>query len=208
MLEQLSTAIIHLIQTSGYAGIFILMALESCLIPIPSEVTMPFAGFLASTGNLSFVLVVFVGALGNLVGSITSYYIGYFLEENLLLNIIKKYGKVILVTERDYHTANKWFAKYGSGVVFFSRVLPAIRTFISLPAGMFGMNIGKFAIFTFIGSLIWSTVLTYVGYTLGKNWGNLGPLFRKFDIVIVILLILLVLLYINHKLKLLKLTGK
>lgn len=181
------------------------MALESCLIPIPSEVTMPFAGFLASTGNLSLALIVFVGALGNLAGSIVAYYIGYFLEENVLLNLIKKYGKIILVTEHDYHTANKWFTKYGSGVVFFSRVLPAVRTFISLPAGMFEMNIAKFSLFTFIGSLIWSAVLTYIGYSLGKNWQSLGPIFRKFDIVIVVAVLILIILYINHKLKIIPL---
>lgn len=208
MLEQISTLIIHLILSSGYLGIFILMTLESALIPIPSEVTMPFAGFLASQGSLSLIPVILVGAIGNLAGSLIGYYIGYFLEESVLLRIIKKYGKLILVTEEDYHTSKKWFDRYGNGVVFFSRVLPAVRTFISLPAGMFEMNIWKFSIYTFLGSLIWSAVLTYIGVALGKNWHSIGGYFHKFDAIIIVALILLVLLYVNHKLKFIKLTGK
>src|ERR1035437_6792416 len=141
MLEQLSVFIIHLIQSSGYFGIFILMTLDSALLPIPSEVTMTFSGFLVNQGQLSFILVVLVGAFANLFGSIIGYYIGYFLEESVIVSFIKKYGKFILITEHDYTKATHWFNKYGNSVVFFSRLLPGIRTFISLPAGLAEMNI-------------------------------------------------------------------
>ena len=204
-MESLAAPITHFIQSAGYVGVFVLMVLESALIPIPSEITMPFARFFAAVGNLNFLVIVLVGALGNLLGSLIAYYIGYFLEEAVIVNAIKKYGKFILVTEHDYNTANRWFAKYGSGVVFFSRLLPAVRTFISLPAGIFRMNIWKFSIYTFVGSLLWSALLTYIGLTLGKNWNTLGAYFHKFDILIGVLGVLLVLFYVNYKLKIVKL---
>lgn len=204
MLEQLSLFIIHLIQTTGYLGIFVLMTLESALIPIPSEVTMPFSGFLASQDELSFILIVLTGAFGNLVGSLIGYYIGYFLEENIIFSLVKKYGKFLLITEHDYVQSTRWFNKYGNAVVFFSRLIPGVRTFISLPAGLAEMNIWKFSIYTFLGSLAWSIFLTYIGFYLGSRWKDLEGYFRKFEVLIVVLLIFAVLIYINHKLKIIK----
>ena len=204
MLELLSTFIIHLIQTTGYIGVFILMTLESALIPIPSEVIMPFAGFLASSGALSLPLVILAGTLGNLFGSLIAYGIGYYLEETVVLKLISKYGKFILVTKDEYTTSIKWLKKYGQGVTFFSRVLPGVRTFISLPAGLSEMKIGKFALFTFLGSLIWSTILTLIGFYLGQNWKSLEGYFRKFQLIVGVGLVILILLYINHKLKIVK----
>lgn len=200
MIEVLASYIIHLIQTTGYLGIFGLMTLESVLIPIPSEVTMPFSGFLVSQGVLNFWLVVIVASVANLVGSLIAYYIGYFLEEAVLVNLIKKYGKFILVTPKDYDDAKHWFTKYGDKIVFISRLLPAVRTVISLPAGVFQMNIKKFILYTLVGSFIWSVVLTYVGVKLGDNWDVLGGYFHKFDVVIVIAFVILVIAYLNHKL--------
>lgn len=201
MLEILSHYIINFIESTTYLGIFILMALESALIPIPSEITMPFSGFLASQGKLSFLWVVVDGTIANLAGSYIAYYIGYFLEETVLLNLIKKYGKFILISEHDYHKANKWFDKYGDKVIFASRLLPGIRTVISLPAGMFKMEIKKFTIYTIVGCLIWSTLLTYVGYVLGENWNSLETYYRKFEIAIAVLLILSAVWYIRRHIK-------
>lgn len=208
MIEQLSLFIIHLIQTTGYLGIFILMTLESALIPIPSEVTMSFSGFLVNQGGLSFILVVLVGAFGNLIGSLIGYYIGYFLEENIIISLVKKYGKFLLITEHDYTMSRNWFNKYGNAVVFFSRLIPGVRTFISLPAGLAEMNIWKFSIYTFLGSLLWSSFLTYIGFYLGSRWKDLEGYFRKFEVLIVVLLVVAVLLYINHKLKIIKFKKK
>jgi membrane protein DedA with SNARE-associated domain len=204
MLEQLSGIIIQLIQSTGYVGVFILMALESALIPIPSEVTMPFAGFLVQQGKLNLYLVILVGAFANLFGSLIAYAIGYYLEETVILKLIDKYGKFILVTKKEYEHSMHWFRKYGDSVAFFSRILPAVRTFISLPAGLSEMNVWKFSIFTFLGSLIWSAFLTYVGVYFGKNWAILEPYFRQFNIGLVILFVIVVLWYINHKLKIIK----
>lgn len=208
MIEMLSGFIIHLIQSSGYLGIFLLMMLESALIPIPSEVTMPFAGYLVGRDELSFVFVVIIGALGNLVGSWIGYAFGYFLEETIIVTLIKKYGKFILVTIDEYNHSLKWFNKFGDKIAFFSRILPVVRTFISLPAGLAEMNFWKFSIYTFLGSLIWSGVLTYIGVYLGSKWEAIAGFFHKFDLIIFALLILAVLLYINHKLKIIKLGSK
>ena len=208
MLEFLSGFIIHLIQSLGYFGIFFLMLLESMLIPIPSEITMPFAGYLITTGSMSFVPVVLVGALGNLVGSWIGYAIGYFLEETIILTLIRKYGKFILISTNEYNHSLKWFNKFGDKITFFTRIIPAVRTFISLPAGLAKMNFWKFSIYTFLGSLIWSAVLTYIGVYLGNKWDSIGVYFHKFDLILAVLLVLTVLFYINHKLKIVKFGKK
>lgn len=205
MLEILAHYIIQFIHATGYLGIFVLMTLESALIPIPSEITMPFSGFLASTGVLSIWPIIIVGTFANLVGSLIAYYIGYFLEETVLLTLIKKYGKFILVTEHEYRRAEKWFQKYGDKIIFISRLLPGIRTIISLPAGMFEMDIKKFVIYTTLGCFIWSVLLTYTGFYLGENWQSLEGVYRKFEIVIVVAIVVAVVWYIEKHLKISKL---
>jgi membrane protein DedA with SNARE-associated domain len=131
IIELLSSVIINLIQSTQYFGIGILMTLESALIPIPSEITMPFSGFLASQGKLNIYLIIFVGAIANLIGSLIAYYVGYFLEETVILGWIRRYGKILLITTEDYEKSRHWFQKYGNAVVFFGRLVPVVRTFIS-----------------------------------------------------------------------------
>lgn len=181
------------------------MALESALIPIPSEITMPFAGFLASQNKLNFWIIVFVGTIANLTGSLAAYYLGYFLEEAILLKLISKYGKFVLISLDEYNHALKWFSKYGDRIVFVSRILPAVRTVISLPAGVSKMNLKKFISYTVAGCFIWSLFLTYIGFKLGKNWSSLEQYFRQFQLGLGVVFILAVAWYINHKLKILKL---
>lgn len=205
MLELLTGFIIHFIESTRYLGIFLLMTLESALIPIPSEVTMPFSGFLVEQAKLNFWLVVLSGSFGNLLGSWIAYGIGYYLEENLILNWIKKWGKFLLISEHEYTKSVNWLKKYGDLVSFFSRILPAVRTFISLPAGLSEMNFKKFSFYTFVGSFIWSTILTYVGVKFGSNWHILEPYFRKFQLLLGGIFVLFVVWYINHKLKIIKL---
>lgn len=204
MLEILVHYIISFIQATSYFGIFVLMFLESALIPIPSEVTMPFSGFLASTGELNFWLVVIVGTLANLAGSIAAYYIGYIIEETVLLKLIKKYGKFVLISETEYRHAEHWFQKYGDKVIFISRLLPGIRTVISLPAGVFRMDMKKFIVYTTIGCFLWSALLTYIGVYMGENWHAMEPYYRKFEVVIVLAILFAGLWYIDHKLHLRK----
>lgn len=204
MLEALTQPIIHLISQASYVGIFFLMAIGSAMIPIPSEVLLPFSGFLVSKGQFMFPLVVISAAIGDLVGSFIGYYIGYFLEETVIVSLINNYGKFLLLTEHDYRTAERWFQKYGSKIVFFGKMVPGLRYFISLPAGAFNMNRRKFALFTFTGSLIWCSLLTYIGFYLGKRWNTIGIYVQKFEYLIIIFLVLLILLYLNHKLKFFK----
>lgn len=205
MIDQLISAITHLIisfiEQTGYWGIFLLMTAESALIPIPSEVTMTFAGYLGSLGKLNFIMISLTGAFANLVGSILAYALGYWGEDHVVRKLIKSYGKYILISVHEYERSEKWFRKYGEKIVFFSRILPVIRTFISLPAGIAKMNFWRFCILTFVGSLIWSVFLTYIGFILGKNWQSLEVYYRKFEYVIVGGLAILAVYYIFHKIK-------
>ncbi|MFC1625649.1 DedA family protein [Patescibacteria group bacterium] len=185
----------------GNLAVFLLMTAESALIPIPSEITMPFAGFLAGRGILNIWIVIFLGAVGNLVGSLLAYYLGYKMREEWIRSAIKKWGKFLLIHERDFDLALKWFKKYGQGVTFASRLLPIVRTFISLPAGIAKMKIVKFSVLTFIGSFIWSAFLAYIGLKLGQNWLALEPYFRKFQFLIIGVFISLAVWYVWRHIK-------
>jgi len=204
MLEHFSSIIIQFIASGSYLAIFVLMMLESALIPIPSEITMPFAGFLAQQGHINFFIVVFMGAAGNLAGSYLAYALGFYLEEHIIVSFITKYGKYILLRKHEYERAMRWFQKYGSGVVFFSRLIPGIRTFVSLPAGLAEMNLMKFSLYSFFGSLIWSALLTYIGYYLGRNWQSIHGIFSKLQYIIIGIIILAIVYYIVRKLKVFK----
>ena len=180
ILSWLSLAIINIISTTGYLGIFGLMALESACIPIPSEVIMPFSGFLVWEGRFELAPVILWGALGNLAGSVSAYWVGAWGGRRL----VEKYGKYTLVSSHDLALADSWFAKYGQITVLASRLLPIVRTFISLPAGIARMPFKKFCAYTLLGSLPWSFVLAYAGLIAGENWDFLKIYFHKFDLAI------------------------
>lgn len=173
------------------------MALESACIPIPSEIIMPFSGFLVFAGRFSLWQIVLWGTVGNLAGSILAYYVGLFGG----LPLIEKYGKYILISHRDLNKAHRWFEKHGQGAVFFGRLLPIVRTFISLPAGIARMNFKKFCIYTFFGALPWSYLLAYAGLKMGENWENLRIYFDKFNYLIVGIIILGVIWWILRHIK-------
>jgi membrane protein DedA with SNARE-associated domain len=158
---------------------------------------MPFAGYLAAAGKLSLWLVVIAGTIGNLVGSIIAYFIGYYGGRPL----IEKYGKYVLLDMHDLERAERWFGKYGSASIFFSRLLPIVRTFISLPAGIAKMPLGKFCFYTLLGCLPWSVFLTYIGIVLGENWKSIEIYFRKFDWLILIFVILFIIYWVYKKIK-------
>lgn len=201
IIEFLTLFIINLVSTLGYFGVFLAMAIESASIPLPSEIIMPFAGFLVTEGRFNFWLVVLVGAFGNLVGSWLMYIIGYWGQEPVVRRLIRSYGRFILVSEHDFDRAKEWFYRWGDLIVFISRILPVIRTFISLPAGIAKVNFWRFSILTFTGSVLWSALLTYIGVLLGENWNNIEPIFRKFDILIVVVAVGLAGVYVYHKFK-------
>lgn len=154
------------IVNDGIIAVFLLMTLESMMIPIPSELIMTFAGYLVATTKLSFVGVVLAGSLGNLVGSYLGWIIGRYIGRAALLNL----GKYVWLKEEDLDRAERWFERRGEFAVFFSRLLPVVRTFISVPAGAAEMNLVKFGIFTFLGCLPFTLALTWAGYAVGANY--------------------------------------
>jgi membrane protein DedA with SNARE-associated domain len=189
--------IINTISSLGYAGVGLMMAIESACIPLPSEIIMPFAGFLAAQGKFSLLGVALAGALGCVIGSVIAYAVGILGGRSF----IEKYGKYILISRHDLEIADNFFNKYGSGAIFFSRLLPVVRTFISLPAGIAKMNFSKFVIYSFLGSLPWCWALAYLGKILGDHWDTLGVYFHKFDFVIVAVILLGVVWYVRRHLK-------
>ncbi|MBI2644094.1 MAG: DedA family protein [Candidatus Wildermuthbacteria bacterium] len=163
------------------------MALESANIPVPSEIIMPFSGFLAWKGTFVFWIVVFFGALGNVLGSLFSYYLGFWGGRRFF----EKYGRYLFITRHDLELSERLFRKYGAVTVFVARLLPVVRTFISFPAGMAKMNLGKFLIYTSLGSFFWSALLAFLGLKAGENWTNVEIYFRRFDWLIIGILLLL-----------------
>lgn len=180
----------------GYWGVAIGMAIESCNIPLPSEVILPFGGYLVSTGQLNFFWTAMAGTVGGTVGSIISYLLGLWGGRPFLLH----YGRYIGITEKRLAMADYWFYRYGEATVFFTRLMPIIRTFISLPAGISGMNFPRFVIYTFLGSLPWCFFLTYLGVKLGENWEDLKIWFHRADaFMAVIILGVVLLLWYRYK---------
>ena len=187
-LETISNFILLIIQKIGYLGIFFLMFFQSLNIPIPSEITMSFSGFLVQQGVFNFWLVVLAGTFGNLIGALISYHLAFSLVKN---GWREKYKILkILISDRNIDLAEKWFQKYGSFSIFLGRLTPIISTFISFPAGLAKMKISTFSFLTFAGSFIWSTFLTYLGFVFAENWQVLQIYFRKFDYLILAAIII------------------
>jgi membrane protein DedA with SNARE-associated domain len=189
-LEFLSGIIVATISAMGYSGIVLLMAIESACIPLPSEIIMPFSGYLVSTGHMNLWLVSIAGAVGCVLGSLVAYWVGSKGGRPL----IEKYGRYVLISKHDLDLADRWFEKRGELIIFLSRMLPAVRTFIAFPAGVARMNLKRFVIYTFAGSLPWCLALAYVGQKLGEKWNKddtLKTWFHRFDFVILIVGLLL-----------------
>lgn len=189
LIELLSAFIVATISLLGYSGVVLLMAIESACIPLPSEIIMPFSGYLVYAGRFNLWAVGFAGAFGCVLGSLVAYWVGMYGGRPL----IEKYGRYVLVSPHDLDLADRWFERFGEVIVFASRLLPAIRTFIAFPAGVARMNLKKFVIYTFAGSLPWCLGLAYVGQRLGEKWDKdptLKNLFHRFDFVIGILIVL------------------
>ena len=203
----LTTLITNLYLVTGLLGIVVAMAIESCCIPLPSEIVMPIAGILLSQATaqrhlpgtspsfplwLNLVLVALAGSLGCLLGSIAAYGLGYAGGRPLML----KYGRYVLISQHDADKADHFFQRWGSATAFFSRLLPVVRTYISLPAGITKMPFAKFCVYTFLGSFPWSLMLAYLGIVLGNNLDKLSPIFHSLDVVILVLVVILVVLYV------------
>ncbi len=200
LLIWLSSTMEHIITVLGPWGVSLLMAIESCNIPLPSEAVLPFAGILVNKGVMNFHVAAIFGAIGCVLGSIPSYYLGYFGGRPF----VEKYGKYFLVSHKDLEEADAWVDKYGDWAFFICRMLPVVRTFISLPAGILRARKRTFFTLTFLGSLIWCYLLVYVGVKMGENMEALKHIWHKFDAVIIIACLILGCLYIYKHVKHLK----
>src|SRR3990172_9362438 len=185
ILEPVAQWIISVISSLGYGGIILTMAIESACMPLPSEIIMPFSGYLVTTGRFSLFWTGIAGAVGCVIGSVLAYWVGVWGGRPFL----EKYGKYILISHRDLDNADRFFKKYGDLSIFISRLLPVVRTFISLPAGIAKMNFSKFVIYTFLGSFPWCLGLSWIGFKLGENWESIRVYVRGADIFIVILIV-------------------
>lgn len=187
--------IIATISTLGYGGIVVLMAIESACIPLPSEIIMPFSGYLVSTGRFNLALVATAGAVGCNVGSTVAYAIGYLGGRPL----VERWGSLVLMGRRELALVDWFFGRFGSVAVFIGRLLPVVRTFIALPAGIARMPQGKFQVYTFLGSWPWCFALAYVGERLGERWNTdptLKEFMHRFDGVIVAGIVVLAVWYV------------
>ena len=195
IIAALSAFIISVISAGGYLGIAVLMAIESACIPLPSEIIMPFSGYLVYLGRFKLLWVATVGALGCNLGSAIAYAVGYYGGRPL----VEKYGSYILLSRHELDWADRFFARYGNITVFVSRLLPVVRTFIALPAGVARMNQPKFHFYTFIGSWPWCLGLAFVGMKLGQRWDTdprLRIWFHRFDAVILAVILIGIVVFV------------
>lgn len=196
MFGSLETSLIaifeQLYRTVGYAGIVVAMAIESACIPLPSEIILPMAGWMVSRRVFTLWGATLAGVLGCVIGSTIAYWVGALGGRPLL----DRYGRYVLISHHDLDVADHWFGRYGQGAIFFSRMLPVVRTFISLPAGIARMPFGLFIFYTALGSLPWSLALVYAGKSLGDNWESVRGVLQKFDYVVVAVVVVAVAYYV------------
>lgn len=191
-MEQFFQAVIHYIDVWGYTAIIILMAMESACIPIPSELIFGFAGYLVYLGRIDFNLAVVAGVSGGLIGSIIAYLVGYYGGQPF----VEKHGRYIFLSRQHMELAQKWFDRYGLQMVFYSRLLPVLRTFISLPAGFAGVNFVKFIVYTALGSIPWTIALIYAGRLLGENWQKINAIGHQASLIVMIGLVIIALYFL------------
>jgi membrane protein DedA with SNARE-associated domain len=192
----LTAALSSFVASYGLLAVFVLMLVESCGVPFPSEVTMPVAGLLAAAGHLNLVAVIFTGAFANLVGSLIAYWLAARFGEPLLLGP----GRYAGIRRHHLEIADRWFQRWGLWAVFFGRMLPVIRTYISFPAGLARVNLPWFAILTFVGALPWCAALTLVGYVLGSNYERIsGPIEKAAIVIAALVAIGLVVWYLRGR---------
>ncbi len=185
-----------LYRSVGYFGVFLAMSIESACIPLPSEIVLPMAGWMVARGEFDLWLAAIAGTLGCTFGSAIAYWVGALGGRPLLL----RYGRYVLISPHEIETADRWFTRYGEAAIFFSRMLPVVRTFISFPAGVARMHFARFLLYTTLGSLPWSLGLVWAGKLLGDNWITVREFLQRFDYVIVLAIVALVVVYVYRRL--------
>lgn len=187
LFEQFGLLVQQLVAAVGYPGIFLAALLETVFPPLPSELIMPFSGFQVARGDLTFLGAVLAGTLGAVVGAIPMYFIGVWANEHVIRRFIRRYGRYFGISESDLDRVLRVFHKYGEAVVFFGRLIPLVRTLISIPAGMDRMPLRRFVLFTFVGTFIWTGALTYAGVLLGENWEDIITLIDRYQSLMIVL---------------------
>jgi membrane protein DedA with SNARE-associated domain len=190
-MDKLSEWILQVMSDLGYVGIILLMFLENVFPPIPSELIMPAAGFAAARGELSLMGVILAGSLGSVLGAIVLYAVGRMMNEQRLIALTDRYGKWLLVSSDDIRKADDWFDRHGKKIVFFGRLIPAIRSLLSIPAGMSEMPFGQFLLYTSLGTTLWSGLLAYAGYQLGNNYEAIEVWIAPISKVVLVVCVLL-----------------
>ncbi|MGR6899714.1 DedA family protein [Rummeliibacillus sp. TYF-LIM-RU47] len=186
----------YMMNTYGYIGILILIAVENIFPPIPSEVILTFSGFLTTTSDVTMTGVIIFSTIGSMIGAVILYGIGRLLDVKKLEIIVDRWGYLLRLTRKDIKKADEWFAKVGIWAVLIGRVVPIVRSLISIPAGMAKMNLGVFLLFTALGSLIWNSVLVYIGARVGSSWGEIVSYIDTYSNLVVLLLSFLILFFI------------
>ncbi|MGC9357344.1 MAG: DedA family protein [Anaerolineae bacterium] len=191
------------IRAMGYLGLGLVMFLENIFPPIPSEAVLPMAGWLAYEREGGFTLwgVTLVGAIGSVAGALVFYGMGYAFGESRLRELVRRYGKWLLLSEEDFDTALAWFNRYGEIVIFFGRMVPIVRSLISVPAGLASMDLGRFSIYTAVGTALWSFLLAFAGYLLGQNWPLVMEWMGRYEKVVIVLFVVGLIAFIISRLR-------
>lgn len=200
-MDKLGEWILQVMSDLGYVGIILLMFLENVFPPIPSELIMPAAGFAAARGELSLTGVILAGSLGSILGAMVLYAVGRMMNEQRLIALTDRYGKWLLVSSDDIRKADDWFDRHGKKIVFFGRLIPAIRSLLSIPAGMSEMPFGQFLLYTSLGTTLWSGLLAYAGYQLGNNYEAIEVWIAPISKVVLVVCLLLLFRFVVKRLK-------
>lgn len=196
ILEFIKTWIEYAVSALGYPGIALVMAVENIFPPIPSELVMPFAGFLAASGRYNLIGVIVAGMVGSVVGALVLYYVGMWADELIIRRFVRRFGRFFLLSEADVDNALAFFSRHGDAAVFFGRLIPLVRSLISVPAGMQRMPLPKFLLLTMLGTTIWSAILAVAGYFLGQNWDQVLGIIERYQRVILVLIALGVIAFV------------
>ena len=200
LLDSLKVWVENIISTGGYPGLYFVMFIENVFPPIPSEVVLPLAGSLSLTGRFSIPLITIVGMLGSLTGAFLFYGLGKWLGEERVRNFIGKFGKYALLSVEDFDKSKDWFDKYDEWVIFFSRMVPIVRSLISIPAGVADMNLPKFSFYTILGTALWSFILSYAGRLLGEQWPVITDFINTYQNVVLVVAVLVVVVFVAYRL--------
>jgi membrane protein DedA with SNARE-associated domain len=199
LLGDLGERIRQIFQMLGYAGIALVMALENVFPPIPSELVMPLAGFMAREGRFNIVGVVIAGTLGSVIGALILYWLGTLANEHVIRRVVRRWGRYAFVSEDDLDIALRYFHRYGEAVIFFGRLIPLVRSLISIPAGISGMSLPKFVVYTTLGTAIWSALLAWAGWVLQASWEIVAGYIQQYERVVLVLLALGLLLFVYRR---------